>query len=79
MRSRRIGTRIERDLRNPELWAFVTASPTPEATHISLLLDTLADESRLRVRADGRCSIPSRPSVSGSSRRPLRTFWNTVQ
>lgn len=35
---------IERDLRNPELWAFVTGSAREEPTHISLLLDTLADE-----------------------------------
>ena len=35
---------IERDLRNPELWAFVTETPPDEApTRISLLLDTLAD------------------------------------
>lgn len=35
---------IERDLRQPELWAFVTDTPPKEApTRISLLLDTLAD------------------------------------
>jgi len=35
---------VERDLRNPELWAFVTETPPDEApTRISLLLDTLAD------------------------------------
>ncbi|HHX46988.1 MAG TPA: DUF1524 domain-containing protein, partial [Brevibacterium sp.] len=33
---------IERDLRDPELWAFITASAHEEPTHISLLLDTLA-------------------------------------
>lgn len=33
---------IERDLRDPELWAFITAKATEEPTHISLLLDTLA-------------------------------------
>ena len=33
---------IERDLRNPDLWAFVTAESEPRPTHISLLLDTLA-------------------------------------
>lgn len=33
---------IERDLRVPELWAFVTGRPSQEATHITLLLDTLA-------------------------------------
>jgi hypothetical protein len=39
---------IERDLRRPELWAFVTGSPDEEATHISLLLDTLAGVPRNR-------------------------------
>ncbi|MCP4384032.1 MAG: DUF262 domain-containing protein [Hyphomicrobiales bacterium] len=33
---------IERDLRHPELWSFLTGRPDPIATHISLLLDTLA-------------------------------------
>lgn len=35
---------IERDLRNPDLWAFVTRKSQDEATHIDLLLDYLADE-----------------------------------
>ena len=34
---------VERDLRTPELWAFVTKRAEREATHVSLLLDTLAD------------------------------------
>lgn len=34
---------IERDLRAPELWAFVTRKAQDEATHIRLILDTLAD------------------------------------
>ncbi len=34
---------IERDLRTPELWAFVTRRADDQATHIELLLDTLAD------------------------------------
>lgn len=33
---------IERDLRAPEVWAFVTGEAEEEATHISLLLDALA-------------------------------------
>ena len=33
---------FERDLRSPELWAFVTGESEPRATHLSLLLDTLA-------------------------------------
>lgn len=34
---------VERDLRNPELWAFATTRSPNEPTHISLLLETLAD------------------------------------
>ena len=33
---------FERDLRSPEVWAFVTGEAGSRATHISLLLDTLA-------------------------------------
>ena len=33
---------IERDLRNPELWAFITGRRSADPTHISLLLDTIA-------------------------------------
>jgi len=33
---------IERDLRQPEVWSFVTGEANGEATHIRLLLDTLA-------------------------------------
>jgi Protein of unknown function DUF262 len=33
---------IERDLRDPELWAFITGKASEDPTHISLLLDTIA-------------------------------------
>ena len=41
---------IERDLRVPEVWAFVTGEAQEAATHISLLLDTLAGGPRGRER-----------------------------
>jgi len=41
---------IERDLRAPEVWSFVTGEDEEEATHISLLLDTLAGGPRGRER-----------------------------
>ena len=50
---------IERDLRVPELWAFVTGRPSQEATHITLLLDTLAVWPK---GGSARCSTPSRRS-----------------
>ena len=69
---------IEKDLRNPELWAFVTASPTPEATHIRLLLDTLAD--RVKDPGEGRRPLfhtfeTLREQIVAE---PLE-FWNRVQ
>ncbi|NMM23848.1 MAG: DUF262 domain-containing protein [Phycicoccus sp.] len=33
---------IERDLREPELWSFITGKASEDPTHISLLLDTIA-------------------------------------
>jgi hypothetical protein len=41
---------IERDLRVPEVWAFVTGEVKEQPTHISLLLDTLAGGPRGRER-----------------------------
>jgi hypothetical protein len=35
---------IERELRSPELWAFLTGTSKQRATHIDLLFETLADE-----------------------------------
>lgn len=43
---------FERDLRAPELWSYVTGRHEEEATHIGLLLDTLAD--RVAGRPEGR-------------------------
>jgi hypothetical protein len=52
---------IERDLRNPDLWAFATADhPDDRPTRITLLLDALAD----RVAGGGR----------GVRRQPFQTF-----
>lgn len=42
---------IERELRVPERWAFVTGDAGEEPTHISLLIDTLAGGERGRERA----------------------------
>lgn len=36
---------IERDLRDPELWSFITGRASEDPTHISLLLDTIAGGS----------------------------------
>ncbi len=64
---------IERDLRNPELWAFVTHKSTSEATHIMLLLETLA----------GSTSASDDPFHTFETLRPriladADAFWNQV-
>jgi hypothetical protein len=51
---------FERDLRAPEVWAFVTGDPGGQATRIGLLLDTVAD-----LIGDG-----PRPKV----RKPFSTY-----
>lgn len=43
---------FERELRVPEVWSFITGRHEEEATHIRLLLDTLAD--RIGGPPDGR-------------------------
>ena len=43
---------FERELRVPEVWSFITGKHEDEATHIELLLDTLAD--RIGGRPEGR-------------------------
>ena len=64
---------IERDLRIPEVWAFVTGKFTPEATHIALLLDTLAGRPNSRATA----AVPHLRDASAADRgvgaRPLES------
>ncbi|MDP2232045.1 MAG: DUF262 domain-containing protein, partial [Actinomycetota bacterium] len=63
---------IERDLRVPELWAFLTGRPDGEATHISLLLDTLAGGPRGRERPLFHTFETLRPSIDADG------FWRDV-
>jgi hypothetical protein len=65
---------IERDLRDPELWAFLTAKSLEEATHISVLLDILADQlSDARRARDGQTPAERRP-LRGRDRPAFHTF-----
>lgn len=65
---------IERDLRDPELWAFLTARADQDATHISLLFDTIADQLSDRLRArDGKTPYERRP-LRGRERPSFHTF-----
>lgn len=65
---------IERDLRTPELWAFLTGNPRPEATHISLLLDTLAGGPRGRERPPFHTFETLREQIMDDADK----FWNKV-
>ncbi|GAA3329312.1 DUF262 domain-containing protein [Paeniglutamicibacter sulfureus] len=65
---------IERDLRTPELWAFLTGSPRPEATHISLLLDTLAGGPSGRERPPFHTFETLREQIMDNADE----FWNKV-
>jgi hypothetical protein len=40
----------ERDLREPELWSFITGEASQDPTHISLLLDSIAEDPTARDR-----------------------------
>jgi len=66
---------IERDLRVPEVWAFVTGHADEDATHISLLLDTLAGRSR----GSDRLPFQTFESLRGDiARSDDQEFWRSV-
>lgn len=65
---------IERDLRIPELWASITASTQPSATHISLLLDTLAGGPTGHDRPPFHTFETLRPRIMDDA----DAFWNEV-
>ena len=65
---------IERDLRVPELWAFVTGRPSQEATHITLLLDTLAVWPKGRQRPLFHTFETLRPMIESAA----QDTWNKV-
>jgi hypothetical protein len=65
---------IERDLRDPELWAFITGKATTEATHISLLLDTIAGGPTGRDRPLFHTFETLKEQITASPEK----FWNKV-
>lgn len=65
---------IERDLRVPEVWSFVAGDADGEATHISLLLDTLAGGVRRKVRLPFETFEALRPQIEADPRE----FWKDV-
>ena len=65
---------IERDLRVPEVWSFVTGEAKEEATHISLLLDTLAGSPRGRERPLFHTFETLRDEIESDPQR----FWRDI-
>jgi hypothetical protein len=65
---------IERDLRDPELWAFITGKASEEPTHISLLLDTIADGPTGRDRP----LFWTFEKLRGQIDADPQEFWNKV-
>lgn len=70
---------VERELRNPELWAFLTGTGTGRATHIDLLFETLAR------RPDGHLPdfwtferLRHDYFEDSSTADPARAFWRRV-
>lgn len=65
---------FERDLCTPEVWAFVAGHANSQATHISLLLDTLAGGPRGRERPPFHTFSTLRADIDAN----YKTFWNRV-
>ena len=65
---------IERDLRDPELWAFITGKASEDPTHISLLLDTIAGGPTGRDRPLFHTFETLRERIAADPQE----FWNEV-
>ena len=65
---------IERDLRDPELWAFITGKASEDPTHISLLLDTIAGGPTGRDRPLFHTFETLRERITANP----QGFWNEV-
>lgn len=65
---------LERDLRAPELWAFVTGQADSQSNHIALLLDCLAGGSTGRETA----AFKTFDSLRAEIDIDFKTFWNKV-
>lgn len=65
---------IERDLRVPELWAFISGRGESEASHIGVILDALADTSPDRVTPLYHTFETLRPRIEEAP----EAFWNEV-
>jgi hypothetical protein len=69
---------VERDLRNPDLWAFVTGEPGAQPTHISLLLDTLAELDAKAPLVKPRPQFFTFETLRHEITQPESRFWDRV-
>lgn len=65
---------IERELRDPELWAFITGRSSEDPTHISLLLDSIAGGPAGRERAPFHTFDTLKPQIAADP----YGFWEEV-
>lgn len=65
---------VERDLRTPEVWAFVTGTSNSNANHIGLLLDTLAGAPTNHEPAPFETFDSLRAEIDAD----YKIFWNKV-
>lgn len=65
---------FERDLRSPELWAFLTGESGAQATHVGLLLDTLAGGPTGPDRPKFHTFETLRPQIEANP----KAFWERV-
>lgn len=65
---------IERELRDPSVWSFISGSSASQGTHMGLILDSLAGTRRDRTTPEHQTFEVLRPRIE---RNPLE-FWNEV-
>lgn len=69
---------IERDLRDPEVWAFITGGQEEAATHIELILDTLADRKSPPPKQMSRPVHHTFETLRPVIGEDPREFWDEV-
>lgn len=69
---------FERELRAPEVWSFVTGKSEEEATHIGLLLDTLADRQAGRPAGRHRPLYYTFETLRPEIDQDPQHFWDQV-
>jgi hypothetical protein len=69
---------FERELRAPEVWSFITGRHESEATHIGLVLDTLADQIGGRPSGRHRPRYYTFETLRNEITAGAQAFWDRV-